>query len=63
MASEPSVTITISDLQNILVLIDLATQRGALRAGELTSVGALYDKISTFVKESAGSEEQTKEKE
>lgn len=56
MAGEPTTTITIKDLQNILVLIDLTTQRGALRGPELTSVGALYDKINTFIQESANTE-------
>jgi hypothetical protein len=54
-------TITVTDLQNMLVLIDLATQRGALRAAELTSVGALYEKITMFLKESAPNTTTTKE--
>lgn len=44
--------ITITDLQNMLVLIDLATQRGALRAPELASVATLYEKINKVVKDS-----------
>jgi hypothetical protein len=51
--SAPPNTITITDLQNMLVLIDLATQRGALRAPELGSVAALYEKINAFLKENA----------
>lgn len=54
-------TITVTDLQNMLVLIDLATQRGALRAAELTSVGTLYEKITQFLKESAPNNTTTKE--
>jgi len=45
-------SITLTDLENVLVLIDLATQRGALRANELAGVGALYEKIAGFVKDS-----------
>lgn len=56
-----NVTITVTDLQNMLVLIDLATQRGALRAAELTSVGALYEKITLFLKESVPHNTTTKE--
>jgi hypothetical protein len=41
--------ITITDLKNVLVLIDLCTQRGAFRAPELSSVAGLYDKIQSFV--------------
>jgi hypothetical protein len=45
-------SINLTDLENVLVLIDLATQRGALRANELAGVGALYEKIASFVKDS-----------
>lgn len=41
--------VTVSDLKNVLVLIDLFAQRGALRAAELTSVGTLYERIERFV--------------
>ncbi len=41
--------ITLTDLKNVLVLIDLCTQRGAFRAAELSSVGMLYEKINSFV--------------
>ena len=54
-------SITLTDLQNVLVLIDLATQRGALRAAELSSVATLYEKISQFLKENTRIEETTKE--
>lgn len=54
-------SITLTDLQNVLVLIDLATQRGALRAAELSSVATLYEKISQFLKENTRTEETTKE--
>ena len=33
--------ITLTDLKNVLVFIDLCTQRGALRAAELSSVASL----------------------
>jgi hypothetical protein len=42
-------TITLGDLKNVLVFIDLCTQRGALRANELGSVASLYEKINRFV--------------
>jgi hypothetical protein len=47
--SSPTTEITLTDLKNVLVLIDLCTQRGAFRGPELSSVAALYDKINTFV--------------
>lgn len=50
-SKDPSNSISLQDLQNILVVIDLACSRGALRAAELTTVGQLYDKIQNFVKQ------------
>lgn len=43
--------ISLQDIQNILVLIDLVTQRGAFRGPELSSVGSLYEKLNKFVQE------------
>ena len=42
-------SISIQDLQNLLIVVDLATQRGAFRGPELSQVGALFDKINQFV--------------
>ena len=41
--------INITDLQNILVVIDLASNRGAFRGNELEPIGQLYNKIGRFV--------------
>lgn len=46
----PDTVVTLVDLQNILVVFDLASSRGAFRGGELTPIGQLYDKIDKFVK-------------
>lgn len=42
--------LTIADLASISNIIEAATQRGAFRANELSQVGAVYDKLSEFVK-------------
>jgi len=42
-------SISIQDLQNLLIVVDLATQRGAFRGPELSQVGVLFDKINQFV--------------
>jgi hypothetical protein len=41
----------ISDLQLVLNLIELTSQRGVFKGAELSAVGALYDRINTFVTE------------
>ena len=42
-------TITISDLDVLRNLIDLACTRGAFRAAESKQVGELYDKLTKFL--------------
>ena len=41
--------INLADLQNILVVLDLASSRGAFRGPELEPVGQLYNKFKRFV--------------
>lgn len=41
--------INLTDLQNVLVVFDLASNRGAFRGNELEPVGQLYNKISRFI--------------
>ena len=42
-------SISIQDLQNLLVVVDLATSRGAFRGAELSQVGQVFDKLNTFL--------------
>ncbi len=51
MDKPTTVGISVQDLQNVLVVIDLACSRGAIRAAELTTVGQLHDRILNFVKQ------------
>ena len=41
--------ITIADLDTIKNIIDLACTRGAFRGGEVSQVGAVFDKLSAFL--------------
>ena len=41
--------ITIADLDTIKNIIDLACTRGAFRGGEVSQVGAVFDKLSVFL--------------
>ena len=41
--------ITIADLDTLKNIVDLASTRGAFRGAELTQVGAIYDKLTTFL--------------
>jgi hypothetical protein len=55
--------ITLVDLQNLLQVIDVAAQRGAFRGNELTSVGAVRDKLAAFLEAALPKEESTDEDE
>jgi len=53
--------ITLVDLQNTLRIIDVAAERGAFKGGELTSVGAVRDKLAAFLEATMRQEEPTEE--
>lgn len=41
--------LNISDLQNIKTLIEVAVRRGTFNAAELSSVGAVFDRLNVFL--------------
>jgi len=41
--------LTIADLQALASVIDIAVRRGTFGAGEVTEVGAIFDKLSSFL--------------
>lgn len=43
--------ITVGDLAVIRGVIDLACERGAFKGAELSTVGAVFDKLSAFLDE------------
>ena len=42
--------LTIADLASLHNMLDTACTRGAFKAGEMTQVGQVYDKLSAFLK-------------
>ena len=46
---QPTPSVTVNDLVNIYNVIDLASKRGAFQASELSSVGAVANKVKEFV--------------
>lgn len=42
--------LTIADLAALHSMLDTAASRGAFKAGEMTQVGLVYDKLSAFLK-------------
>jgi len=49
--------LNISDLQNIRAIIDTAVRRGAFGAGEASAVGAVFDRLNTFLNAVAPAQE------
>jgi hypothetical protein len=43
-------TLTINDLAALANIINVASQRGAFKADELSNVGSAYDKLNSFLK-------------
>jgi len=41
--------LTLADLASLKQIIDAACTRGAFKAAEMTSVGAVYEKLSAFL--------------
>jgi hypothetical protein len=46
---EDRCSITLSDLRNVLTVIDLAARRGTFHGEELSDVGRLYDRLRRFI--------------
>ena len=49
-APQPDPTaLSIGDLKNLSVILDVASSRGAFKAAELSAVGTIFDKLSKFL--------------
>lgn len=46
---ENNTQITVADLDTIKNIIDLACTRGAFRGSEVSQVGAVFDKLTSFL--------------
>jgi len=42
-------SISLADLQVLLNIVDLASKRGAFQGNELSQVGTIFDKLSSFL--------------
>lgn len=53
--------LSIADLQNMRALIDVAARRGAFSASEMSSVGAVFDRVNAFLTAVAPAEQPAAE--
>ena len=56
---QPQVELSIQDLVAVRNIIDIASQRGAFKAGEMEPVGKAYNKLSAFLEAVAPKPEET----
>ena len=54
-------SISLVDLQTLLQIVDLASQRGAFRGAEMTQVGEIFDKLNAFLSYVAAQQEANAE--
>ena len=45
----PSTGLSVGDLQNIAMIFDVASRRGAFKADEMATVGTVYNKLKAFL--------------
>lgn len=50
--------IQLADLQNLLMIVDIASQRGAFKGPELSQVGMVFDKVAKFLQSVAPPQDQ-----
>jgi hypothetical protein len=46
---EKAPDLTITDLQNLRAIIDVASTRGAFKAAEMAAVGTVFNKLDAFL--------------
>lgn len=56
-ASEPT-NLQLTDLQNLLMIVDVASQRGAFKGPELSQVGLVFDRVAKFLESTLPKNEQ-----
>ena len=62
-APQPDPTaLSIGDLKNLATILDVASTRGAFKAGEMAGVGFLYNKLQAFLAKVAPQEEKAEDK-
>lgn len=45
----PAPSVTINDIAFLVQIVEIVAQRGAFKAEELSTVGAIYDKVKAFI--------------
>jgi hypothetical protein len=59
--TDEQLTLSISDLQACIQIIEICSSRGAFKADELAGVGHLYQKLSGFINQIAAAQATSEE--
>lgn len=43
-------TLSVADLQNLLLVVNIACKRGAVQASEMKQVGEVYERVDSYLK-------------
>ena len=46
----PAPTLSVADLQNLLLVVGVACKRGAVQPQEMKTVGEVYERVDAYVK-------------
>jgi hypothetical protein len=57
----PPPSMTINDIAFLVQIIEIVAQRGAFKADELSTVGAVYDKVKAFIANATPAAQPTEE--
>jgi hypothetical protein len=47
--AQPQPELSVNDLLQVRAVVELAVRRGSFQANELSTVGAIYDRLNTFL--------------
>jgi len=57
-ATDAPPTLSVADLQNLLLVVGVACKRGAVQPGEMKQVGEVYERVESYLKHVASQQQK-----
>ena len=57
-SSDAQPSLSLADLQNLLLVVGVACKRGAVQPQEMKTVGEVYERVESYVKHVASQQQQ-----
>ena len=57
-SDEAPPTLSVADLQNLLLVVGVACKRGAVQPGEMKQVGEVYERVESYLKHVASQQQK-----